>query len=202
MILEKILGVLKGKEGFARSDRNFTKIENEVNSLGEQINSLDAEVVAHKAEKATSTKLGHVYGFRGVLLRKSSAQSIPNSQNTPINFQLVSYQEGFTFWSGTEPSKIVIPTGVSKIVLKANLSFASNSTGIRGIQFRVNGIVPAGYPNTQYATVNGSDTRISLVSAVVNVNEGDEIDIVANQNSGGSLDLLGGFWWASLEVVD
>ena len=50
MILEKILGVFKGKEGFAISERNFAKIQNEVNAHGTQINSLDAEVDTHKAE--------------------------------------------------------------------------------------------------------------------------------------------------------
>jgi hypothetical protein len=50
MILEKILGSLFVKENLARSGRNFTALEAEVNSHGAQINNLNAEVDNHKSE--------------------------------------------------------------------------------------------------------------------------------------------------------
>lgn len=88
----------------------------------------------------------------------------------------------------TNNSRITIPTGGSGwYSLAGNVAFAANATGVRRVDMRLNGataiasmIVPA--------TAAG-ETRV-LVSTMYRMNVGDYVELLAQQTSGGNLNVL------------
>lgn len=115
--------------------------------------------------------------------RTGSAQSIPNATYQAISFDTEDY-DGHNYADvGAQPTRLTVPT-TGLYVINARLSFASNTTGFRGLYVRVNGTTYL--MGSNQAAVNGDRTIIS-VCGMQNLLAGEYVEVMAYQNSGGAL---------------
>lgn len=122
---------------------------------------------------------------RACVLKRDTNFSVPNSSVTAVEFDKVTY-DGFTGFTVSSPTRITVPAAVQVVRIIANISFASNSTGIRSIELFKNGVeVPGGRVST--SAVNGLFTALKVTSDPLLVAPGDYFEVKAFQNSGGAL---------------
>jgi hypothetical protein len=126
--------------------------------------------------------------FVGCFLYKNSDQTLSNGTDTLVTFNDEFFDTDGFHSTSTNTSRITIPTGKNgKYLFTFNINFAANSTGVRIVMFRKNGTsyytatVPAG--SADKARVQGSMV-FDLVAT-------DYIELAAEQNSGGNLNVLG-----------
>lgn len=140
--------------------------------------------------------------FKGVLLRKNTVQSVPNNVITFINWDIAEY-DTTGFFSATKPTRITIPSGISKVVLKGNSSWAVTTTGQKYITIYKNGLEGYGLPMTRLPQGDSTRANQNICSAVIPVVAGDYFEFVGYQGSGGALDFFNNFQsWFALEVVE
>jgi hypothetical protein len=92
---------------------------------------------------------------------------------------------------------ITVPIG-GFYEVRANISFASNATGIRKAVIYKNGS-STGLERSLNA-VNGAATNVAI-SERMSLSAGDQIVIAANQTSGGSLNADRTASWLSVDIV-
>jgi hypothetical protein len=127
--------------------------------------------------------------FVGCYLSKSANQSIANNTTTSITFNTEQFDTDGFHSTVTNTERITIPVGkAGKYLIIGQLAYASNSTGNRYISLNKNGTIDFGRLNV--AAFNGDVTWV-IASTVLNLAEGDYVQINADQNSGGSLNALG-----------
>lgn len=119
-------------------------------------------------------------------LRSTTNVSIPNSSATAVGMDSERFDVG-GMHAGTS-SKIIIPSGGGGLyLLGAGGSWASNATGYRQLAIRLNGatllVITSGPPRSDGFSIQSLTTTYVLAA-------GDEIELVAEQNSGGALNLL------------
>jgi len=155
-------------------------------------------IASHKAENANKAH----GGFKGALLRKVVAQSIPNGVFTFVNWESVGVvYDTSIFFNPINPTRFTIPSGVSKVKLKANTKWNTNAVGRRFVDIRKNGAATFGAAYSENMPAGQSGNHIS--TAVLQVIEGDYFELRVLQDSGGALDLVAsGDVWFSLEVIE
>ena len=127
--------------------------------------------------------------FVGCSLYKSANQSITTGTDTTVTFNTESYDTDGFHDNTTNSERITIPTGKGgKYLITAKTTYASNTTGIRGIYLYKNAAVFLTY-NVQPAFTGECNT---LLSYVVSLTAGDYIYFQTYQTSGGALNLNGG----------
>ena len=126
--------------------------------------------------------------FTGTLVRLyNSAQSIANCSQTIITFNDIVYNELGAFNAGA-PTKLTVPTGVTKVQVYAFSRWAINSTGIRLLIILKN----TDYAGGLYVTNPATDrTENTIISPILNVTPGDYFTVSVYQSSGGALDFAG-----------
>jgi hypothetical protein len=151
-------------------------------------------------EKAAYAQLA-AHG-KGVLLKKSLAQSIANNAPTMVSWDGEIYDDS-NFFDIASPTKIIIPDGVSKVILKANSAWDGNVTGYRSIQIIKNGDSNGEYMRSVVTRI--ADTvrsNSNIVTPIMNVVQGDYFELLVLQTSGNALNFTNNFnSWFSLEVV-
>lgn len=121
---------------------------------------------------------------------RAIVQAIANTSYVPISFSGVDFDTD-DFWAAGAPTRLTIPTGLGGLYgVKAFNAWASNSTGIRVAAITINGTTEAiasdwrgaagsiGYPCTPTCD------RVLV--------DGDYIELIVRQTSGGSLDATAG----------
>jgi hypothetical protein len=151
---------------------------------------------SHKAESANKAH----GGFKSFLAAPSAVTSLADNTITTITFSAPIYNNGF--WNAATPNRITIPSGVSKVKVKALASFASNSNGHRLLLVRKNNVNQVGELQVITPAAPSVATFIYGESAVISVMEGDYFEFRVRQTSGGALDLNSGGTWFTLEVVE
>lgn len=163
-----------------------------------------ASLTAHVAELATDDV--HGLDFKGALVYLTANESIANTTSQIVNWDAETYDTS-GIWEIASPSKLTVPAGVTKIRLRANVSWASNATGIRKLNITKNG---GNYQGQTLATQQavptvGSTTDQLAVSPVLSVVAGDYFELLAQQTSGGALNIgyiaSGLSNWFAMEVV-
>jgi hypothetical protein len=147
---------------------------------------------------------------RGALVYLGAAgQTINDSVTTNISWTNEAYDTSDISdisVAGPNPTRLTVPTGVTKIKLTAQIQFATDAVGIREVAIQKNAL--SGYVGRPYvrhdASIAGS-TRINLVSATIQVIAGDFFNCAVRQESGGGLDVLGDVLgdesWFAMEIV-
>lgn len=147
--------------------------------------------------------------FRGALVYKYDAeQPIANEAQTQLTFSHAAYDTDGFYNSTT--GRFVIPAGVSKVKLKAQIIWANNGTGFRQLVIKknfVNGDFSTGWfpgvPATTVLANPNTTTDVSVAPPAIPVTEGDNFLAEAFQNSGASLDARKSVGtWFSIEVVE
>jgi hypothetical protein len=155
--------------------------------------------------------------FRGAWTTKTADQSIANNTLTAVTWaetqlNTESNVSGQTIWSSGSNTRLTVPTGVTKIVLRGNVQFAhAGSPSDLGVTFRKNGTdyTYAGRPASSGSSASGGDQQ-GLISPVLTVTAGDYFEMMVIQISGGSLNVQyqdtaspggGKQTWAQMEIV-
>ena len=127
--------------------------------------------------------------FVGCSLYKSANASITNATDTTVTFNTESYDTDGFHDTATNAERITIPAGKGgKYLITAKTTYASNTTGIRGIYLYKNAAVFLTY-NVQPAFTGECNT---ILSYVVNLVATDYVYFQTYQTSGGALNLNGG----------
>ncbi|HZK23806.1 MAG TPA: hypothetical protein VFC74_00260 [Oscillospiraceae bacterium] len=167
----------------------INKIEDDLAGRNQNWDALDT----YLAEKA----------FKGALLRKGTAQSIPHNTATALTWTDVVYNIGNIYSAGL-PTRLTIPSGVNKIIVKASVGFQENTTGKREVYIYKNG--NGNYNGRATATVipvSGTGAIAHVVSPVLEVVAGDYFEIFAMQTSGGSLNVTDWYnIWFAIEAIE
>lgn len=147
-------------------------------------------------------EMGGSYGAEpvGCLLNRNSDVTIANNTNTMIPWTTAQYENGLEFWSLAEPTKIIVPRGVSYMRLEAGVTFDPNVTGIRELHIVKNSYGTVGMGKSQ-TPGSGGGTNLYVGHAWVPVKEGDYFEVRVMQVSGGDLNVtFNPSTWFSCEV--
>lgn len=137
--------------------------------------------------------------FQGALAELTANESIASGSETTLPLDAAVYDTD-GFWSAGSPTRLTVPEGVSRVIVAANVRWASNSTGQRFMRIRKNGIDFKGMPFARFTAE--AQTEMNAASAVVDVSPGDFFELRVFQSSGGPLDVDAhqGTWF-SIEAV-
>jgi hypothetical protein len=131
--------------------------------------------------------------FVGASAFHSSAQSLSNDTFTAVNFTSQSFDTDNFHDDSVNNTRFTIPSGkAGKYLITFGVRYASNGTGRRIIGVRKNGTTYQ--PNTiefPGSSVSGCEPG-GTVSAIVDLAETDYLEVMAYQNSSGSLNINGG----------
>ena len=117
----------------------------------------------------------------------SAAQSIPNTTLTAITFDSERFDVGGCHSTSSNTSRITVPTNHGgKWVIGGSVEFASNVTGYRQCEIRLNGTTIIA--SQMAGAINGTVTRLS-VAAEYALAAGDYVELMVAQTSGGALNV-------------
>jgi hypothetical protein len=124
--------------------------------------------------------------FAGAKGTRSTVQAVPNNTLTAIVFSGTEFQVTGTWWEGViNPSRITVPAEAAGKVLMiiGGYDWVPNATGVRSIALRKNGTA------TLIEDVRtSSSAHVGLCAMTTSIAvQGDYYELVAYQNTGGSL---------------
>jgi hypothetical protein len=138
---------------------------------------------------------------RALVIRNNDF-SVANDTFTDLPWEAADYDTA-NIWSSGNPTHLTCPRD-GLVVLRANCSWAINSTGVRRMLSAKN---DGGFFGLLDVSQSGFSTQFNLqnaVSAPVEVQEGDHFELRVWQNSGGSLNFATSAkdrTWFSLEYI-
>ena len=123
----------------------------------------------------------------GCLVRLTANQSIASSVVSIVNLNATDWAQGGMRIDPVNPGRIVIPkAGVYLLV--GSMCWETNVVGSRYINFFLNGKY---FHACQY-TNSADGTGRNNIPAIVRANRGDYLQVIVFQDSGSTLNLLGG----------
>lgn len=138
--------------------------------------------------------------FKGAMVKLTSNQSVDHREHKVISWDKSDYNLS-GFWSSGDSSKFVIPEGVRKVRLQANVLWESAKDGDRMVQIRKNGDYSKGLAYVRQPA--GSTSPLNITTGVVEVTEGDYFNLRVYQSSGDKINLREDpYTWFSIEVLD
>ena len=141
--------------------------------------------------------------FRGALVDLASNYSLADATNTAIPWTSEVEDPENLHSNTVNNTRITVPTGVSRVRPVGTVTFASNSTGLRQIQFVLNGSSVEGIGTTSIGANASGTTTINISGYPISVSPGDYVECKAYQNSGGSLNIVSGTsTWFGLEIIE
>lgn len=117
----------------------------------------------------------------------TATQALNNNTNTPVQFDGESYDTDAFHDNVVNKTRFTAPVD-GYYLMVANVTFAANATGTRQLFFMVNGttvISNAVFPANTASVIYNTHAIYPLVA-------GDYVELIASQNSGGSLNIVGG----------
>jgi hypothetical protein len=127
--------------------------------------------------------------FKGVRLVKTTGQATSTGAWTAITYDTETYDTDAFHSTSSNTSRITIPTGLAGYYLiYANIAWAANGSGQRGVKIYQNGSQDRW---KQFQAANGGYGNFLTVADVYYLGVTDYIEIVAYQDSGGNLNVLG-----------
>ena len=133
--------------------------------------------------------------FIGARAWKSAAQSISNVTGTAVTFNNEDFDTNSFHSTSVNTDRMTIPTGLGgKYLVIGTFDWAANATGQRvGYIYLNGGLRYAVSVNNMGATVGPS----TQVSGIVEAAAGDYLQLQCYQDSGGALNLSGGFTYST-----
>jgi hypothetical protein len=127
---------------------------------------------------------------RGCSLTKGgSNQSLANATLTSVTFEAEQFDTNAYHDNSTNNSRITIPAGYAgKYQINGSILFAANSTGDRELYFFINNSA-----NYNYTVTKATSSLMGLQGGVIlNLAEGDYVEIKVYQDSGTNVNVLSG----------
>lgn len=158
----------------------------------------NGETLVADSSTATGLKWGRPTTL-GCLLYKYS-QSINTATATTLSFEEEIYDTSGFHNNSTNNSRITIPAGLGGTYLfNCQWAFANNATGQRVGYIVKNG---SGFENLKVEAGNASFLSNTGFSLALRLNAGDYVELQAYQDSGGSLQVLGGaVYYTSFQAI-
>ena len=172
------------------------------------ISTFGASLIDDADAAAARTTLGAAAAFRGCLVYLDANQSLADAIGDTINFDQEDYDTDTIHDNVTNNDRLVVPSGVTKVIVKAKVVFSGNATGIRNSWISKNGTASyIGEPSYLFTAPDASSSaEIILTSPVLSVSDSDYFILNIYQNSGGSLNMLGDvtgrYAWFSMEIIE
>ncbi|WP_373087030.1 hypothetical protein [Sneathiella sp.] len=142
-------------------------------------------------------------GHSGALVLLASDQSITNNTATPLNWGSESYDTDGYHDNTTNNSRLTVPTGVTKIILRGQIRWDSSIAGVR--QFLVNKNGSGSFDGRSVGTLEAQSplTLQDFVSPVLAVTPGDYFEVNAWQDSGGTRTVVSNVsCWFSIQAIE
>lgn len=201
-----------GKREFTDGPPGTTVEEVFLNAVQEEIvSAIEAAGLTPSSGDTTQLRqailafIGLSTAFRGALVAKSVNSDIVTATSTALAWDTETYDTG-DFWSTTNRSRLLVPSGISRIVVKAGAAWENAGVDInaRTIQIFKNGTSFVGMPA---ATIKGygTPTANNIVSPVLNVDSTgvDYFEAIATHEAGANREILAdGATWFAIEVID
>ena len=154
---------------------------------------------------SASGTLGGKLAFRGALVCLGSNQLITGVP-TFISFGAETYDTSSIHDNSTNPSRLTVPAGVTRVKLKAQVIWGPDTVGTRSATiFKNNSEFYAGRPSIQISPPN-TIPSIYIESPVLTVTAGDYFELSVLQTSGSSINVIGDadnkYTWFAMEVVE
>jgi hypothetical protein len=137
--------------------------------------------------------------FRGAMVKLTAAEAVTSSVDTAIPWDATVYDTD-AFWSAGSPTRLTVPTGVTRVRLKGNIDWTFGGGGYRHIWTHMNGALFFGGAKES----DEGDAGIqSIGSAVVQVTPGDYFELIVRQTSGSTKNVAADeLTWFAIEVVE
>ena len=128
----------------------------------------------------------------GCRVTNSASVSIANTTVTALTFNTETYDTDAFHSTSTNTDRITIPAGKSGYYLiNYNINYAANGSGFRNCGIRINNNA-AGIDNVAYIKGFSDEENSLAATTVYYLNAADYVTLHTYQNSGGSLNTVGG----------
>lgn len=148
--------------------------------------------------------------FRGALVYLNASESLNPSTAYQIPFTQEAYDTDAIHDTGTNTTRLTVPTGVTKIRLLTQVVFSGKSDAtLRSAYFKKNaGANFSGNAVGQIAALNHATygTYINITTPVLTVTSGDYFELTAYHEASSSLNLggnsFGNATWFAMEIIE
>lgn len=137
---------------------------------------------------------------RGALVIKSAAQTTTTAVTATLTWSSSSYDTSGIF-STSSNTKLFVPAGIRKVVLRCNVEYSTHATGYRQTTLTKNGSSHTGMPVMGTSGVASNQIFHNLTSPVLQVEDGDYFEVTTNQTSGGNLDINASNTWFEMQII-
>ena len=129
--------------------------------------------------------------FIGARASKSTSQSISTVTGTAVTFDVEQFDTSSFHSNVTNNSRMTIPAGLAgKYLVVGTFKWAANATGQRvGYIYKNTGLMV----EVAFNNMGASNAPVFQISDIVDCAVGDYLELQCYQDSGGSLNLSGGF---------
>lgn len=141
--------------------------------------------VLYQNRDGTASGWTGVHGL-GARVFNSANISISNDSNTALTFDSERFDAGSFHSTSSNTSRLTVPVS-GKYLVVGNAEFAANATGFRTLGIRLNATTIIG---ASRSTSPGAAGTLLNVAAVYEMAAGAYVELMAYQNSGGSLNIL------------
>jgi hypothetical protein len=147
---------------------------------------------------------------RGAKVFHSITQSIPNSTVTTVTYNSEAYDTDAVH-SGGSPTRLTVPTGVTRIRLTAYVKFAPNGSSFRVLSIRKNGAGgtidddQAGFEPDIYASAANAtvpELGMFIDTGIIRAVATDFFEVRVEQLSGLAINLQAGDVWFQMEIIE
>ncbi|WRW34259.1 glycerophosphoryl diester phosphodiesterase [Staphylococcus phage CF7] len=138
--------------------------------------------------------------FIGAMVQLEQNYVLPSNKYVSIPWSKVTYNNA-EFWDSNNPTRLVVPKGITKVRVAGNVLWDSNATGQRMLRILKNGTYSLGLPYTRDVAI--STAPQNGTSGVIPVKEGDYFEFEAFQDSGADRQFRADpYTWFSIEAVE
>ncbi len=138
--------------------------------------------------------------FIGAMVQLEQNYVLPPDKYVTIPWTKVTYNNA-EFWDSNNPTRLVIPKGITKVRVAGNVLWDSNATGQRMLRILKNGTYSLGLPYTRDVAI--STAPQNGTSGVISVKEGDYFEFEAFQDSEGDRKFRADpYTWFSIEAIE
>jgi hypothetical protein len=134
------------------------------------------------------------------LLALTATQAIADTTEAAVTWPAEVMDTANAFLLGA-PTRITVPSGFTQAKVTAQVTFSSNATGSRKARILKNGAGEGiGLPAVRFPAAGAADvTVLPMAGAAVPVTAGDYFQLMVQQDSGGSLNLVAVNTWLAVE---
>lgn len=138
--------------------------------------------------------------FIGAMVQLEQNYVLPSNKYVSIPWSKVTYNNA-EFWDSNNPTRLVVPKGITKVRVAGNVLWDSNATGQRMLRILKNGTYSLGLPYTRDVAI--STAPQNGTSGVIPVKEGDYFEFEAFQDSGADRQFRADpYTWFSIEAIE